>query len=209
MDAIRGKVFYSQVGEDMTVYESFFEKPQIKNGFFVELGAFDGLNLSNTKFFEDYLGWTGVLIEPVPEQFAKLKQNRPHCILVNAAVSRIDGEVDFLGNDGTAGMPSTMAGSFKDVWHDDDKESVYKVPSMPFSKILHQNNVKAIDFLSLDVEGGEFEVLDTFDWKIPVHVIAIELDGHNPQKDENCRKLLEAKGFKLSKKVDVSEIWSC
>ncbi|MCX6715599.1 MAG: FkbM family methyltransferase [Candidatus Taylorbacteria bacterium] len=207
MDAVRGKVFYGQAGEDREVYETFFEKPKKRNGFFVELGAFDGLNLSNTKFFEDYLGWRGILIEPTPEEFKKLTQNRPRCILVNAAVSSIDGEVYFLGKGGTAGMIHTMARSFMKKWHSDQSERSYAVPSMPFSKILQKHNVQFIDFLSIDVEGGEFEVLDTFDWSIPVHVIAVELDNSNPRKDQNCRGLLLNNRFNFVKKVDVSELW--
>jgi FkbM family methyltransferase len=206
-DAVRGKIFYGQIQEDRVMYETFFETPPYRNGFFVELGAFDGLNLSNTKFFEDYLGWRGLLIEPNPEEFKRLTDNRPKCILVNAAVSTVDGEVSFLGNGGTGGMIHTMADEFKEQWHSDHNKRPYSVPSMPFKKILQQHQVKRIDLLSVDVEGGEFEVLDTLDWNIPIYVIGIELDNHNPEKDEKCRALLRKNGFSFVKKVDVCELW--
>lgn len=207
-DAAEGKIFYSQAREDREVYQTFFENPKVRNGFFVELGAFDGLNLSNTKFFEDYLGWTGLLIEPTPDQFAKLTRNRPRCILVHAAVSSTKGEVTFLGKGGTAGMVDTMSNTFIQQEHADKGEKPYKVPSMPFRDILHANGVKKIDFLSLDVEGAEFEVLNTHDWNIPVRVFAVELDGHNPSKDQKCRDILAKNGYKHIKTVDVSELWS-
>ena len=47
-----------------------------RNGFYIELGAYDGLNQSNTYYFEKYLDWTGILIEPSEKQFRKLKRNR-------------------------------------------------------------------------------------------------------------------------------------
>ncbi len=206
-NALHGKIFYSQAGEDKAVYEAFFEKPKVRNGFFVELGAFDGLNLSNTKFFEDYLGWKGLLIEPTPGEFEKLTHNRPRCILVNAAVSAAEGEVSFLGTGGTAGMIHTMSNASIQKEHADSGARPYMVPSMPFRNMLHRSGVKSIDFLSVDVQGAEFEVLSTFDWDIPTHIIAIELDGSNPSKDQKCRALLAQNGFKLAKTVDVSEIW--
>ena len=50
--------------------------PEEKNGVFVEIGAHNGITFSNTYFFEKELGWTGICVEPIPEVFAQLKQNR-------------------------------------------------------------------------------------------------------------------------------------
>ena len=205
-EAIRGKFFYGQHGEDKEVYEAFFSNNRVAKGFFVELGALDGIQYSNSKFFEDYLGWRGLLIEPVPEQFEKLKWNRPADILVCAAVSESEGDIEFWGESATAGMSHTMAESFKKDWHAQGVRS-FLVKGGPFWKILQQHHVRSIDFLSIDVEGGEREVLNTFDWDIPVHVIAIELDGYNESKDRACRQLLTARGFLMHKKVEMTEIW--
>ena len=55
--------FYSQCGQDKWAYENLFKNKN--DGFFIEIGADDGIHFSNTKFFED-LGWNGICIEPSP-----------------------------------------------------------------------------------------------------------------------------------------------
>ena len=67
------KKYYSQYGEDKII-EKYFEKKNIKNGIFFEMGAGDGILYSNTKFFTDN-GWSGLLIEPDVNEFNKLKKN--------------------------------------------------------------------------------------------------------------------------------------
>ena len=58
-----------------------------ENGVFIELGAIDGIFISNTKYFEDNFNWTGILIEPNTFEYEKLKKNRPNCYLFNNLVS--------------------------------------------------------------------------------------------------------------------------
>ena len=65
-------MYYSQSGEDKIMYEKFLNK--IQNGVFLEMGACDGVLYSNTLFLEKTCGWTGILIEPHPNQFEKLKK---------------------------------------------------------------------------------------------------------------------------------------
>jgi FkbM family methyltransferase len=157
-EALLGKIFHSQFGEDREVYEAFFSRPQMRKGFYVELGAADGVSLSNTKMFRDFLGWRGLLIEPVPELFERLKMKRPGDILVNAAVSEKEGDVEFLGKGTTAGMVHAMCDAHKKTFYPGET-STYPVKGVPFRKILSQARVRAIDFLSIDAEGGELEVL--------------------------------------------------
>ena len=66
-------LFYSQQGEDELVYEKYINRRRL-DGIYLELGALDGIRYSNTKFFEDELGFSGVLIEPIPGQFRRLEQ---------------------------------------------------------------------------------------------------------------------------------------
>jgi hypothetical protein len=68
--------YYSQCSEDKFLNDNFFKNK--KTGTYIELGAVDGIFQSNTKFFEDTLGWTGILIEPEPDKFKELTQNRPN-----------------------------------------------------------------------------------------------------------------------------------
>jgi len=204
--------YNSQQGEDKYVYENFI-KGKISNGFFIELGAVDGIKYSNSKFFEDSLGFTGILIEPSLNQFEKLIKNRPNCNNFNYAISKIEGEVDFKGNDEVGGMVHTMAESFHKGWYENDKYphlknlTTYKAKSIPLHKILKQVDVKKVDLFFIDVEGGELEVLETMDWSIPVYIIVIELDNHNAEKDEKCRKIMISNGLTFYSILGINEVW--
>jgi FkbM family methyltransferase len=196
-------IFYAQQGEDIYTVANYINIIN-EDGVFVEIGGFDGLTFSNTKFFEDYLGFKGVLIEPT-HHFNAMKHNRPKCDCYNLAVAKEKGKVKFLGDHATAGLVDCMTDSFKNAWH--TKSVEYEVDAEPFSDILKRSNIKYIDLLTIDVEGAEQVVLETYDFSIPVYVIIIELDNHNPEKDETCRNILRANGFELDKKININEFW--
>lgn len=195
--------FYSQQGEDIYIYRNFINKER-SDGIFVELGAVNGVTFSNTKFFEDTLHFTGTLIEPTT-QYLNLIKFRSRCKNYNVAVNCTKDKVKFLGDSFTAGIVDTMDDKFKNNWHPDSQE--YYVDGEPFSDILHKSNLTYIDLLSIDVEGGEEVVLNTMDFTIPVYVICIELDGHNVDKDERCRKILINNGFSFDRRICINEFW--
>lgn len=124
--------------------EIFFNK---EGGFFIELGAFDGLIQSNTAFFERYKNWSGILIEASREKYADCVENRPNSKCFNTACSNLDDcEVTFNHENG---MMSKVV---------DNGEYTCKTTTL--ETILDNCEVdRSIDFLSLDVEGYELEVL--------------------------------------------------
>jgi FkbM family methyltransferase len=198
------QVFRSQNGEDIYVYNNYLNKYR-SDGVFVELGAMDGLTYSNTYFFERELGYDGVLIEPT-NQYERLVINRPVCKNVNLAVNYNDTSSIFIGNGPCGGLLSSMNDNFKSRNNVNSMDKYY-VKCSPFKKILNDNNVKYIDLLSIDVEGGEQIVLETMDFNIPVFVIIIELDEHNPEKDDKCRDILRKQGFTFDIRVNINEFW--
>lgn len=198
-------IFYGQQGEDVFIYNHFLNTKRT-DGTFVELGGMDGITYSNSKFFEDELGYTGVLIEPTP-QYHKMIQYRPHCKNFNVAVSTEVGRVRIKGTHATAGLVETMHPDFEKRFHGATSET-YEVGAMPLSMILKMAGIQYIDFLSIDVEGGEFVVLSTMDFDIPVYVIAIELDGYNEEKDQSCRDILTRHGFTCKKRLGNNEFWT-
>ena len=143
------------------------------NGYFVELGANDGITFSNTYYFEKYKGWRGILIEPIPQNYLKCLKNRSKETLVfcNACVSFHYKEkfVEIIYSD----MMSTSLGLETDINDAENYASTGKQfleegeDNFSFGAIANQlNNIllkanapKQIDFLSLDVEGAEIEVL--------------------------------------------------
>ena len=196
--------FYSQNMEDYFLYRNFFNK-KVTDGIFVELGSMDGITYSNTLFFEKFLGYKGLLIEPVPHLFSNLIRNRKNNFLENYAISdKIDKKL-FIGDNACAGLEDTMAHTHIEKYHKHLKKII--VDTIPIKNLIEKHNIKYIDFFSIDVEGGELQVLETMNWDIPVYIICIELDRQNNIKDENCRKILINNNFKFMIRISNNEFY--
>jgi len=124
-----------------------------RNGFFIELGANDGLSQSNTAFFEFYRNWNGILIEPSPEAFEKCKIARPNSICLNLACVSNTHVGEFIEGDFNGSMMSSVNGSRL------NNKDLIKVKVSTLQNILDSLNINTIDFLSLDTEGYEYEIL--------------------------------------------------
>jgi len=143
------------------------------NGFFVELGANDGIKQSNTYYFEKFRGWTGVLVEPTPNNYLLCRKNRSSRTKVycNACTSFSYKEkfVEIiysdlmsvsLGLETDINNPSDHARIGKKWLNNWDNNFVFGSLAKTLNEILICANApKRIDFLSLDVEGCEIEVL--------------------------------------------------
>lgn len=125
-----------------------------RNGFYIELGANDGLFQSNTAFFEKNMGWTGILIEPSIKGFEQCIINRPKSICLNYACVSDDYDKEFIFGDFFDNHPmgSVSGNRLKRV-------DLMKVKATTLEKILDDHNVSNIDFLSLDTEGYELNIL--------------------------------------------------
>jgi len=176
----------------------------------------DGILYSNTKFFEDSLNWKGILIEPHPEKFNLLKQNRPNNFLFNHLVSCHDDEVTFKyfidGHAAVSGVESTLSQHHYDVFYNNTDNNIFPQSSMlmkpkSLTEIVKSTNVTHIDFLSLDVEGHEYEVLKSWDFSIPIDVILIETLGVQPERDQLCREILLSNNYKFIQKFKHNEIY--
>ena len=188
---------------DIMLYEKYLNVKR-EDGIFLELGACDGVYLSNTLALEKYLGYRGILIEPGLSFYSKLIKNRPQCKNYNYLISTKEGDIDYIGDGTGVGGATFILDNIKDKnrnWIDAwnlNRNDIKKISSRKLSDILHDSNTKYIDFWSLDVEGAELEVLKTMDWDIPVYIICIEVSawGIKGQKDvEECRQILRSKGF--------------
>ena len=193
----------SQQGEDQFLYLNFFKN--LCQGTYVELGGLDGIRFSNSYLFRHGLDWRGILIEPNPRSFEKLKSNRPEDYTIHGAVCSTATEVHFIdsgvGRSGdVSGVVEFMSPSFIQKWHSavTSKAELTKIHCKPLSGLLDESSfaVAHVDFLSIDVEGGEFEVLSTLDFgKHQFGVIFYEADVHNPVKNEAAKAMLKKKGY--------------
>lgn len=195
---------YSQDGESEYVYATFFQRPEPKrNGVFLEIGGLDGVMFSNTLFFENCLGWSGVLIEANPANFNKLRHNRKSTHNLHMAACEYERTIDFTIDGGPiAGSMQHMTNSFLNQYHGGTQPKTVPVYCGPISHQLCLLGITTIDFMSIDVEGAELEVVRSIDFtQVDVHVIVIEADNHNPEKNSAVRSLLVAHGFNLTTDV--------
>lgn len=210
-------MYYSYCQEDQYLNDTIFKNK--KNGTYIELGALDGVLYSNTKFFEDTLNWTGILIEPHPDKFALLKQNRPNNFLFNNLVSyhkeplQYRYFVDCLA--AVSGVENTLTQYHFDTFFDSNNEwnkSLEQkriiITPVSLTDIVRLTKIKHIDLLSLDVEGHEYEVLLSWDFSIPIDIILIETLGVNPEKEQLCRDILINNNYKFICKFKDNEIFA-
>ena len=129
------------------------------NGFYIELGAFDGLTQSNTAFFEFYRNWNGILIEPSLGSFELCLNNRPKSHTINACcVSNEYNNQTIFGDFNSVTMSSVNGKRLNTP-----NTKLIEVKSITLEKVLddyfNENGEKNIDFISIDTEGYELEVL--------------------------------------------------
>lgn len=141
-----------------------------QGGVFIEAGANDGYAQSNTYYLERHLGWTGLLIEPVPELAELCRRFRPNADVRQVALcSRSDdgSRLALSVHDLTTSV-SGWPGNAPDA-----TETTILVPCRTLSSVVEASGLTQIDLLSLDVEGYELSVLDGLDERMPVprHVL--------------------------------------
>jgi FkbM family methyltransferase len=194
--------YYGQFGQDRSANEKYFK--DMSNGTFVEIGAADGIALSNTYFFESELSWNGMCVEPNPDSFVKLKHNRK-CLCVEGCVSDTPGEAKFLHLSQVA-----LLGGLVDKYDPRHLERVQQelqqcggsskeitVQCYTFNDLMKNHGMSHVNFLSVDTEGGEYEILASIDFsKYMIDVITVE-DNYG---DPRFLPLLASKGFALAER---------
>lgn len=135
-------------------------------GTFVDIGAYDGLSLSNTHYFYKR-GWQGVNLEPHPENYAQLCINQPHAINLNLAVGETP---EYESRIWTAPGKPVVTGYNLPQWYVDSEVPGGKAGLVPMTvtrstltTILDAAHVDKVDYLSLDVDGTELDVLKGLD----------------------------------------------
>lgn len=185
-------MFYSQSEQDKWVAESYKYK---KNGYFIEVGAYDGIQTSNTYFLEKELNWNGICIEANRQVFNSLAANRKSKN-INMAVSSEKGYCNFLGD--------------KISYNIGDKIECDTLNSILLNNCIENN----IDYLSLDIEGAEYIALESLDfnyWNIGLMTVEHNLYCTDSQEKDKIYSLLTKKGFHRAvedvKCLDRNPLW--
>jgi len=196
--------FCSQFGQDLFVLNELNFK---KNGFFVEFGATNGINGSNTYLLENKFNWRGILAEPAKIFYDELNKNRKCFIETNLVWKNSQSRLLF--HEDFAGGLSTIK---KFIDHDTQirkKNKEYILETISLNDLLVKYNApKIIDYLSIDTEGSEFDILNNFDFnKYKFRIITCE---HNFTPNKNkIHKLLTKNGYvkKHSSLVSFVDDW--
>ncbi|HEY5236510.1 MAG TPA: FkbM family methyltransferase, partial [Rhabdochlamydiaceae bacterium] len=202
--------YQSQHGQDRFIHENFF--PEKKEGTFVEIGAYDGTTFSNTYFFEKKLGWKGLCIEPNPQAFNRLKNNRD-AICVQGCISEKPGTVKFLQLSGYCEMLSGIQNKYDPehvkridtelASHGGAKTEI-EVPAFTLNALALKHGIGRIDYLSIDTEGGEWDILNSIDCTtLDIDVISVE----NNYGDQKIKEFLFSKGYAFIQTLDCDEIY--
>lgn len=150
---------YNDLDKKMLKYLNY------KNGLFFDIGANDGVNQSTTWYFEKYLNWRGILVEPLPHVYKELVKNRSkenhfyNCAAVSKKYKK--NFINLSYNDDTLTAKLEILEKIK------FNKKIIKVKAKTIEDILKKSiyQKKIIDFFSLDVEGAEFEVLNGINFK--------------------------------------------
>jgi FkbM family methyltransferase len=190
--------YLSQYKQDKII-DYFFKKK--KNGVFLDIGANDGVTISNTYFLEKERSWNGICIEPIPRVFEKLKANR-HCILENCCITDKDGTMTFREVRGYSEMLSGILDFFDNVHIEriDNEIAEYGgsyqdiiIKCRSINNILSENNLYNIDYCSIDTEGAEYTIVNNIDFKTyNIKSFTIE----NSYGDNVIRLFFREKGYR-------------
>jgi FkbM family methyltransferase len=196
-------MFNSQYLQDKFLEENVFKG--FKNGFFFDVGAHDGLNINNTLYFEKFNNWTGVNIEPMKNIYDRLVINRPNCINLNIAISNNDGNAEFIYNTGYTEMLSGLKDTY-DQRHFNrlnnenlqfgSKTDTINVITNKMETICNNHNIEHMHYLSIDVEGAEFEVIKSINFD-KVFIDVIEFENNYPDNSKEIIEYLLNKNYKL------------
>lgn len=182
----------SQCHQDIFVLSQLNFK---RGGYFVEFGATNGVDLSNTYLLESEFGWTGILAEPAKCWHQNLLENR-HSIVDTRCVWSRSGETLAFSEAEYAEL-STIS---RFLTADDHKynrknNSKYNVNSVSLFDLLEEHRApRLIDYLSIDTEGSEYDILMNFDFsKYKFSIITVEHNFTSSRDDIN--RLLSANGY--------------
>ena len=198
-NAFDGEQYYSQAYQDyfLDTY-IFFRK---KSGFFLDIGGNDPIHINNTYFFEKSRGWKGLAFEPMTAQREKWKTSRTtECLPY--ALGKMTDQVEFCEYDF-----HPISGFSSHVKFSGKVKSRYKVPVRRLADILDERRIKHVDFVSLDVEGAEMDVLQGIDFsRVEIDCFTIE-NNRGWQKEKRLRKFMIDAGYRIKARLWLDEVW--
>lgn len=202
--------YFSQYNQDQFLNEKFFKNK--KNGIFVDIGAYDGIDGSNSYFFEKHLEWKGLCVEPIPSVFQKLVKNR-NCFCEQVAAWKENDIKKFKIIEGYSEMLSGLVDCYEDehkkridseIQSFNQKSIEIEIQCVDINTLLSKYHLYNIDFLSIDIEGSEIEILKKIDFsKFKIKYISVENNYNNYQ----IKQVLEKANFTFVNRLIIDDIY--
>lgn len=199
-------MFYGQDGEDKYIKSLF---PSMYVGTCVDVGAYDGVSLSNTLYFEQR-GWRCLCIEPIDEAFEKCQMFRKESVKCCASDSDKEDQVFtvfYLNGNNTSAISSLRPDErlIQSHKHLIDRTQSYRVPVRSLTSLLDEHHFpEDIDFISIDTENTELDVLKGIDFmKYNIRLLVIEDNFNEP----HCENYLKPFGYKKIHRIGVNDFF--
>lgn len=181
-----------------------------KRLFFVEIGAGDPILGSNSYVLERCFDWDGLCIEPQSNLFQRILKERS-CAALNCCIASSRKVVKFRQVNGYAHALSGIIDFFVEGHEERINREISKhggsysdidLVSEPLTDILNKKMIRKIDYLSVDVEGAEFEVINSIDFsQFDISLIGFESNKKNETKESKIDSLLRSNDFKFLERV--------
>jgi len=185
----------SQIKQDLFVLQELDFK---EDGFFVEIGAANGVQMSNTWLLEKQFKWKGILAEPSQKYKHSLPSNRSS-IIDSRLVWNLSGEKkEFmeLGDSGLSTASEYAQLGLHGTTRLNSRSKTYLVDTVSLNDLLKEHKAPvAIDYISIDTEGSELKILEAFDfsrWRVRIFTIE---HNYEDRIREDIYNLLTSKGY--------------
>jgi FkbM family methyltransferase len=197
----------SQLRQDLFILS---ETKYKRGGYFVEFGATDGIKLSNTYLLETEFSWKGILAEPANVWKQKLHYNRPNALIETLCVWEDSNSLITFNEANDPALSTIDVFSDNDDWYRNSRQSgmKYEVRTISLNDLLIKYQApKYIDYLSIDTEGSEYEIIKAFNFsEYSFGIITIE-HNYTPRR-EMIFALLTSKGYKRKyEKISYFDDW--
>jgi len=175
--------YYSQYSQDRSLDNLIFKG--YKNGVFVDVGAYDGVDINNTLYFETTNNWRGINIEPIEKVYKRLNSNRKKSINIKAVISDEEELIEYIIFNDKLEMLSGIKKNYSDIQNimiDSEMRSLQEefkttelIKTKRLETILDEHNILHINYLSIDVEGSELNVVKSINYeKVFIDVIGFK-----------------------------------
>ena len=165
----------AQAGQDKFLYEKiFFKEDLCCKGKFVEFGARNGIDHSNTYPYEKFFGWNGLMFEIDPREIENTVKNRPGSKIINGPVCPSDQTSVSLLLSSLGGWSGTV-GNYEPTRVRQKRETVQNVTCYHLATELQAMGMRHVDYMTIDTEGTEQVIVEDFPWdEFDIRVVQIE-----------------------------------